>query len=116
MIQVASCEQALVQANRKPIQSHQIKAMPLFKTYTLEFEFDKHFEHVVSYQEMQNRLPVFLAGEFSTFGLLKPNFSYLSNYKHQKYITFGQNMIISFFLLITNQLYLSSGLFIKLKT
>ena len=65
--------------------------MFLFKTYTLEFEFDRHLEHIVSYQGMQSGLPVFLAGEFGTFEifmkndcLAKPDFSYFSNYKHQK--------------------------------
>ena len=47
MIQVSSCEQALIRTNRKPIQNQQSKAMLLFKTYTLEFEFDRHLEHMV---------------------------------------------------------------------
>ena len=41
--------------------------MLLFKTYTLEFEFDGHLEHKVSCQGMQSGLPVFLVGEFVTF-------------------------------------------------
>ena len=67
MIQIASCEQALIKTNRKPIQNHQSKTMLLFKTYTLGFEFDRHLEHMVSYQGMQRGLPVFLVGEFGTF-------------------------------------------------
>ena len=57
-----------------------------FKTYTLEFEFDRHLEHVVSYQGMHSGLPVFLVGEFGNFEifikndcLVKPDFSYFSN-------------------------------------
>ena len=67
MIQVASCEQALIKTNWKPIQNHQSKTVLLFKTYTLAFEFDRHLEHMVSYQGMQSGLPVFLLGEFGTF-------------------------------------------------
>ena len=65
--------------------------MLLFKTYTLEFEFDRHFRHMVSYQGMQSGLLVFLVSKFGTFEIFmsndcleKPDFSYLSNYKHQK--------------------------------
>ena len=64
--------------------------MPLFKTYTLEFEFDRHLEHIVSYLGMQSGLPVFLVGEFGTFEVLGKNdclvklySSYFSNYKHK---------------------------------
>ena len=67
MIQVASCEQALIETNRKPIQNHQSKMMLLFKTYTLEFEFDRHLEHMVSYQGMQIELLMLRFGEFGTF-------------------------------------------------
>ena len=91
MIQVASCEQSLIKTNRKPIQSHESKTMLLFKTYTLEFEFDRHFEHMVSYQGMQRGLPLFLGGEFGAFEIFmqndcfeKPDFSYLANWKHKK--------------------------------
>ena len=122
MIQVALCEQALVKANRKPIENHQSKTLLLFKTFTLEFEFDRYLEHMFSYQRMQSGLPMFLVGEIGTFEIFfktdcleKPDFSYFSNYK-QKWSIFGQNMIISSHFLITNQLYLDSGLFIKLKT
>ena len=66
MIQVASCEQVLVKANRKPIHNHQRKTKFLFKTYTLEFEFDRHLEHMASCQGMQSELPVFLVSEFGT--------------------------------------------------
>ena len=64
--QVASCEHALIKANRKPIQNHQSKTMFLFKTYTLEFEFNVHLEHMVSYQGIQSGLSLFLVGEFGT--------------------------------------------------
>ena len=67
MIQVASSEQALIKANRKPIQNHQSVTMPLFKTSTLGFEFDIHLEHMVSCQGVQSGLPVFPVGEFGTF-------------------------------------------------
>ena len=91
MIQFASSEQALIRTNKKPIQNHQSKTTLLFKMYTLEFEFDRHLEHMVTYEGKQSGLPVFVAGEFGTFEifmqndcLVKPNFSYLSNYKHKK--------------------------------
>ena len=48
MIQVLSSEQALIKTNRKPIQNHQSNTMLLFKIYTLEFEFHRHLEHLVS--------------------------------------------------------------------
>ena len=54
MLQVASCEQALIKTNKKPVQNHQSKTVLLFKTYTLEFDFDRHLEHMVSYQGMQS--------------------------------------------------------------
>ena len=63
----SSREQALIKTNRKPSQNHQSKTMLLFKMYTLEFEFDKHLEHMVSYQRMLSWLPVFLVGKFGTF-------------------------------------------------
>ena len=60
--------------------------MLLFKTYTLEVEFDRHLEHMVSYQGMQSGLPVFLVAEFSDFKIFmqdacfaKPDFSYFFN-------------------------------------
>ena len=59
MIQVASCEQALIKTNRKPIQKLPEQTMFLAETYTLEFEFDRHLEHTVSYEGTQNGLPVF---------------------------------------------------------
>ena len=67
MIQVASCEQVLIKTNRKLIQNYQSKTMLLFKTYTLGFEFDRHLEHMVGYQDMQSGLPMFLVGELGTF-------------------------------------------------
>ena len=91
MIQVASCEHALIKTNRKPIRNHQNKTMLLFKMYTLEFEFDRCLKHMVSYQGMQSGLPVCLASEFGIFeifmqndcSLVKPDFSHFSNYKHK---------------------------------
>ena len=41
--------------------------MLLFKTYTLEFEFDRHLEHMVSYHGTQCGLPVLVVGEFGAF-------------------------------------------------
>ena len=41
--------------------------MLLYKTYTLEFEFDRHLDNTVSYQGMQSGFPVFLVGEFDPF-------------------------------------------------
>ena len=65
--------------------------MLLFRTYTLEFEFDRHFEHMISYQGMQSWLPVFPVGEFSAVEIFmqndcfaKSDFSYFSNWKRQK--------------------------------
>ena len=66
-LQVASCEQALTKTNRKPNQNHQRKTLLLSKTFTLEFEFDRHLEHMFSYQRMQCGLPVAFVGEFGTF-------------------------------------------------
>ena len=70
IIYFAPCEQALIETNWKPIQNHQSKIMLPFKTYTLEFELDRHYEHMVSYQGMQSGLPVFLVSEFGTFEIL----------------------------------------------
>ena len=67
MIQVASCEPALIKTNRKPIRNPQNKTMLLFKTYPVEFEFDRHLEHMVGNQGMQGGLPVLLVREFGTF-------------------------------------------------
>ena len=67
MIQVSSCEQTLIKTNRKPIQNHQSKTSLLFKTFTLEFAFDRHLEHMSNYHGMQSGLPVFLVGELGTF-------------------------------------------------
>ena len=65
--------------------------MFLFKTYTLEFKFDRHLEHVARYQGMQSGLPVFAVAEFDAFEIFmqndcfsKPDFSYFSNWKRQK--------------------------------
>ena len=65
--------------------------MLLFKTYALEFEFDRHLKHMVSSQGMQSGLSVFLVGKFGTFEVFmqkrlfgRPDFSYFSNFKRQK--------------------------------
>ena len=66
--------------------------MFLFKTSTLEFEYDRHLEHMVSYRGTQmGGVPVFVVGEFGAFEILmqndcfaKPDFSYFSNWKRQK--------------------------------
>ena len=60
--------------------------MFLFKTYTLELEFDRHLEHMISYQAMQSGLPVFVVGEiFMQNGCFSnPDFSYFSNWKRPK--------------------------------
>ena len=96
MVQVASCKHAMIKTNKKPIQNHQNKRMLLFKTYTLEFEFDRHLEHMVSCQGMQSGLPVLHFGEFGAFEnfmrndcFAKPDFSYFSKWKRQKQIIFG---------------------------
>ena len=60
MIQVTSCEQAFIKTSRRPTENHQSKTMIPFKTYTLEFKFDRHLEHMVSYQEMKSEFPVFI--------------------------------------------------------
>ena len=66
-MQIASCEQASVKTNRKPIKNYKSNTMVLFETYTLGFEFHRHLEDMASYQGMQSGLPVFLVGEFDTF-------------------------------------------------
>ena len=65
--------------------------MLFFKMYTLEFEFDRHVEHMVSYQGMQSGLPVFFVGEFGIIEifckndcLVRPDSSYFSNLNQQK--------------------------------
>ena len=57
----------------------------------MEFEFDRQLERMVSYRAIQSGLPRFLVGEFGTSEilckndrLLKPDFSYFSDYKHIK--------------------------------
>ena len=87
MIQIASCEDKW----GEPIQNHKSKTMLLLKMFTLEFEFDRHLEHMVSYQGMQSGLPVFLFGEFGALAIFmqndcfaEPDFSYFSNWKCQK--------------------------------
>ena len=47
-----------------------------FKTYTLEFEFDRHLGHMVTYQGTQSGLPVFLVGEFGAFKVFMQNDSF----------------------------------------
>ena len=58
MIQVMSCEQALIKTDKEPIQ---------------EFQLDRHLEHLVSYQGMQCELLVFLVSEFGTFEIFMKN-------------------------------------------
>ena len=65
--------------------------MLTFKTYTLEFEQDRHLQHMVSNQGMQSGLPVFFVGEFGAFEVFmqndcfaKSDFSCFSNWKRQK--------------------------------
>ena len=116
MIQVASCEKALIKKNRKPIQNHQSKAMLLLRTYTLMFEFHRHLEHMVRYQGIQNASCWWIRPfrDFYARGLFgKAWFLYFSDYKHEKYIIFGQNMIIFPHVLIANHLYFDSGLLMK---
>ena len=108
----------MIKTNWKQIRNHQNKTVILFKTYTLEFEVDRHIEHMVSYQGMQSGLLVFLVGDLA-----------LSRFLCK--MTVLQSLIIHIFptgnvrnrsyldriyLLNTNQLYFRSGLFIKLKT
>ena len=64
--------------------------MLLFKTYTMEFEFNRQLEHMVSHQGMQSRLPVFLVGEFGTYEIFmqndcleRPDFSQFYSYRHK---------------------------------
>ena len=65
--------------------------MHLFKANTFEVEFDRHLEHMFSYQEMQSGLSVFFGGVNSALSrfscnrdcLAKSNFSYFSNWKHK---------------------------------
>ena len=85
--------------------------------YTLECDFDRHLDHMVSYQEMQSGLLMFLVGEFGISRFLlkndcleKTDFSYFSDY-----IRFGQKMILSNHLLIMSKLYFDFCLFIKIK-
>ena len=47
--------------------------MLLFETYTLKFEFDRHLEHMVSYQGMQSWLLVFRTGESGVFEIFMQN-------------------------------------------
>ena len=63
----------MIKTSKKPIQNHQSKTVLLSKTYTLEFEFDRHLEHMISYQGMQSGLPVFLVGEFGAFEIFVQN-------------------------------------------
>ena len=50
--------------------------MLLYKTYTLEFEFDRHLEYMVSYEGMQSWFPMFLVGEFGAFKIIMQNDSF----------------------------------------
>ena len=73
MIQLAWGEQALIKTNRKPIKNYQSKTMFLFKMYTLEFGFDRHLEHIVSYHGMKSGLALFLVDVFGTFEIFMQN-------------------------------------------
>ena len=89
MIQVASCEQAFIKTNRKPIENYQTKSMFLLKRTHLNLSLtdtrDRHPEHC---QGMQSGLPVFAAGElgaFKIFTVLQSLiFWHFSNWKRQK--------------------------------
>ena len=104
MAQVASCEQALIKTNRKPIQNHHNKTLLVFKQFTLEFEFGRHLEHMFSYHGIQSGLPVFIVGEFGTVViffckdacLAKPDFSFFSNCKHKDHIWAEYNHVLPF--------------------
>ena len=57
----------------------------------MEFEFDRHLEHMVNFEGIQSGRLVLLAGEFGAFEIFiqsdcfaKPDFSYFSNWKRQK--------------------------------
>ena len=78
MIQVSMYEQALIKTNRKLIQNHQSKVMFHFKTCVLEFEFDRHLEHMVSYQEWQSGVPVCVVCKFSVFEIFMQNDCFLN--------------------------------------
>ena len=69
--------------------------MLLFKTYTLEFEFDRHLEHMVSYQGTWSGLLCYFLINSTFWGsfckndcLVKPDFSYFSNYKHESKVPY----------------------------
>ena len=120
MVQVASCEQALVNQIENQFKTHQSKTMFLFKTYTMELSLTDTSSTWLAIREYRVGFSVFLVGD-SRFlcqndCLGKPEFPYFSNCKHQEEITLEQNMIISSYLLMANQLSFTSGLFIKLKT
>ena len=81
----------LVVSSEQGIGNRESKTMFLFKMYTLKFEFDRHLEHIVSYQGMHSGLPLFVAGEFGAFEIFmqnycfaKTDFSYFSNWKTSK--------------------------------
>ena len=91
MIQVASCEQALIKINGKPIQNHQSKTMFLFKHTHLNLSLTDIWSTMVTYQGMQNGFFMFVVGEFNAFEIFmqndcfaKPDFLYFSNWKHKK--------------------------------
>ena len=120
MIQVASCEQAIVKRKRKPI--HQSKTiLPLKRTHW-NLSLTDISSTWLAITECRAGFPCFLMvnSALSRFlckndCLAKHDFSYFSNYKH-KNIMFEQNMIISSHLLIRNHLHFDAGFFIKLRT
>ena len=90
MIQVPSCEYALIKADRKPIQMHQSKTMFLFKRTHWNLSLTDISSTWLAFSECRVGFPCFLLvnSAISRFlckndCLIKPDFSYSSNYKHQ---------------------------------
>ena len=79
-----------MKTNKKPIQKHQSKTMLLFKTYKLQFEFDRHLEHMASYQRMQSGFPVFLVGKFGALEVFMQSLIFhispTANIKNRSYL------------------------------
>ena len=59
-----------MKTNKKTIQNHQSNTMLLFKMYTLEFEFDRHFKHFSEFDDFE----IFMQNDC----FAKPDFSYFS--------------------------------------
>ena len=111
MIQVALCEQALTKTNKKPIQkTTRAKQCFFLKRTHLNLNLTDISSTWLAVRECKVGFPpVFVVGEFCAFEIFKQNDCF------RKVIS-GQNMIISPHLLIINQLYFDSDIFIKLKT